>query len=412
MSGGRNGACGLRGLARSFQYSGTGSAILIQGAFNPNPPGYIYRVNLKDFGLFSTGSAAIGIEAHYLEEFQFSGLQLGWDDSTSFSKAIYCGHCAIGAIRGNMFSHNPTGIDFDWVATSHNATLDVSNNNIFHSTTAAFHVGDLSYSTFRDNHVEDFQTAFLLDTVSTVGGSEMIEVSIQGGNYSDVGYSYTQPRFLKMASLDTSKYLYWRNGSIRDVTVSLGTLAGAYTIETALASNVSGQSYVQNVQVSQSALMGGSTSAIYSDSSAASFLLTETECDSGFLTPAIACTSGTGTYASVSLSASLLTLTAPAIKLAGPTSIYGTTYIQNGYLSSMFRDSGVAVTAGGLIRLVSYGNGTWAWQMNTAAGGDFSSATTPLQFQAGKALMILPTSCSGLATRTLYDTGSAVGFCP
>lgn len=52
----------------------------------------------------------------------------------------------------------------------------------------------------------------------------------------------------------------------------------------------------------------------------------------------------------------------------------GRTFIFTELPHMQMRDTNVAVTAGGLVRWASVGTGNWVWQVNTAAGGDFSTA--------------------------------------
>jgi hypothetical protein len=66
-----------------------------------------------------------------------------------------------------------------------------------------------------------------------------------------------------------------------------------------------------------------------------------------------------------------------AAPLASPV-FTGSLQLNGPFVPLILNDTGVAVTAGGLQRLSGQNNGSFAWQVNTAAAGDFSSAFAPM----------------------------------
>jgi hypothetical protein len=108
------------------------------------------------------------------------------------------------------------------------------------------------------------------------------------------------------------------------------------------------------------------------------------------------------------LDLSAVTFSQDSLKVPGFTvDQVGTPKITQNFAQIVMRDPNVAVNTGGLARLESVGDGSFAWEVNTAAAGDFTTTMVPLRLWANGGVMLHQLAFGSLPTcdsTTKYDS--------
>jgi hypothetical protein len=187
------------GTGSILQYTGSGTAITLTGS----PAGQI-----NNLVLISSGSAAIGIDATGLTQFESHGLYIGGSPSTAFGVGVRL-RGSSGEFYNFTSSWNPVGVLLDYYSGINNGIL-FENGTFWEESTAAFELLDVEGLTVRNSWFEAVQDAILITNPSF---ANILNVKIKENvaslqtTYSPPSPIFTNPQFLHVNAVGSANQL-------------------------------------------------------------------------------------------------------------------------------------------------------------------------------------------------------------
>lgn len=265
-----DGPCDIVGVRQSWatglpgtelHYTGSGNAIEI----NIGGTGPIYRVNMRDFGIFFSQNATSGIAVYQLQESSFENIGIngtgytvtyGFDlDSLSIS---HIDRCVIQKVTTAINTH----YDATPIATG---SSSITRCNIFDVTTV-LDCGYVLGLLFENNWVEAFQTAIAIkNNGAGAQGSQVIPIVVNENTFLQSQTGLAETRVVKVTSDDNTKPVRLRLKFTKNKCSMIGGTATkpSYAISFDLAGNASIVDVLAEIE--NNWFYGVTTAGIYSD---------------------------------------------------------------------------------------------------------------------------------------------------
>lgn len=182
-------------------YAGSGYAINIEESSS----GFIYRVNIRNLGIWFTQAAQGGVYGLKVQESSFENIGINGDDAYIVSYGFDFDGLSITNIDDCEIQKVAIAINTRFGASSASVGgVNITRNNIF-DTTTAIRFGLVNSINIENNWIEGFQNAFLLDNSSPNQRTEIYSANICNNVLLQSTAGLTQTRAINVGSLDNSK---------------------------------------------------------------------------------------------------------------------------------------------------------------------------------------------------------------
>lgn len=324
------------GVGVILEYTGNTNCIEINAGGGSS---FIYRVVIKNVGIFFTQNATAGIYAHYLQESHFENLGIsgnsytvtnGFDlDSLSIANIDNCVIQVVGTAINTRY-------DADLAASG---ALNITRCNIF-NVTNVLECGYITWLNFVGNWVEAFQTAIHIpNNKPGAQGSKVLNLVVQNNWFLQSQSGLSETRVLKVSSDDNTKAVTvfgQFTGNSCEMNGGSATKP-SYAISFNLAGNTGGVSVFMTIDNNR--LWGMTTAGIYNDTSFVTLNVNNNDARNDIAGTVLPVMDGSNASSTFSVNGGVvgkLFITAPNGKHAGVQFDGSSVYLTNGASSSVF----------------------------------------------------------------------------